>query len=253
MLLQAPVAQSQAILDASYSLGKDAKRFLMLVFQQITTKQNQDGWYYVKVSDFAQVYNLTAHEASRDVRGAHDDLWNNNIRIYSDDEILEKRFIIDRTVRRSHGEYGVRFHPDLLPYLHDLSLSFSHKLVDVAYLRNAHHIRLYMWLNARKSDGVIDITVAYLKERLELWRNRSYERYGNIKSRVIEPALVAINETTPLNVQLEEIRQGRIVVLLRFHIAEKSTVNQKLQTAPVICGANCSLSKIQVDQEDPLS
>ncbi len=248
-LLQTPVAQSQAILDASYNLGKDAKRFLMLVFQQITSKQNSDGWYFIKVADFAQVYNLSTHEASRDVRGAHDDLWENNIRIFpSEDEILEKRFIIDRNVRRAHGEYGVRFHPDLLPYLHDLSVSFSHKLADVAYLRNAHHIRLYMWLNARKSEGVVDITVAFFRERLELWRNKSYERYGNIKSRVIEPAISAINETTPLNVVFEEVKVGRIVVSLRFHVSEKSSFDERLQIAPVICGANCSLSKIDVDQ-----
>lgn len=223
-LRQALVTQSQAVMDARYDLNKDAKRFLMLVSQQSgnPTSQNNEGWYCVKVSTYADVFSLSTHEAGRDIRGAVKALWDGKITVYirEGDDVTEinKRWIIEEKKRPSYGEYWVRFHPDLLQYLHDFTKSYSHPLEHVVEMGNDYHIRLYDWIYANRAEGGIRIEIEYIRDRFELDRQPAYARYNNIKRRIIEPAIENINKYTPLVVEYSEIKDGRKVVAIKFTI-----------------------------------
>jgi plasmid replication initiation protein len=221
---QALVTQSEAVLDARYDLSKDSKRVLMLISQQsgIATSQNNDGWYCVKTSEYSQAFNLSSHESGRDIRGAVQTLWDEKITVYIKDgdnvDELNKRWIIEERKRPAYGEYWIRFHPDLVPYLHDISNNYSHPLEHVDSMKSTHHIRIYDWIYASRASGSVTLDVEFIKNRFKLDLLPAYSRYNNFKRRVIEPAVENINLHTPLTVEYKEIKQGRKVISIQFNI-----------------------------------
>ena len=71
-----------------------------------------------------------------------------------------------------------------------------------------------------KTTGVKWITLESLKERLEL--TEQYERFYNLKVRIINPAIEEINNSTNLVVTWETTKKGRKITGLTFKIREKT-------------------------------
>ncbi|MEE9303229.1 MAG: replication initiation protein [Thiotrichaceae bacterium] len=66
----------------------------------------------------------------------------------------------------------------------------------------------------------LTITVANFKERLQL--EGKYERFANLKARVIEPAIKELNQKTSIEVKWVPIKKGRTVERLEFRFEEKA-------------------------------
>src|SRR5699024_9813423 len=70
------------------------------------------------------------------------------------------------------------------------------------------------------------VSLDHLKSLLGITQ-KSYDVYGNLKNRVIRPSMKELNEETDLNIELEEVKEGRQVIELIFKINKKQSSKQK--------------------------
>ncbi|MFY8352910.1 replication initiation protein [Pseudoalteromonas sp. SSM20] len=219
-LLSKDVDQSQAVVEAKYSISKDEQRILVLASQK--GKIDKDGWFTIRVADYALAFDLTSNEASRDMRQAYNNFWSQSITVENGDgKELEFRWIQARERDRKLGTFGFQFTDKLLPYIQDLSERVSYPLKDVAQITNPIHMRLYGWLYGYLEVGELVLDLDYMKEKFVLSSMPAYAKFNNFKRRILDSAVEKINETTPIIVNYEPIKEGRKISKIRFIITEK--------------------------------
>ena len=83
----------------------------------------------------------------------------------------------------------------------------SYRLEEVASLRSTYAIRLFEMLAQFSDTGVFVISVADFKQRLGI--EDKYDRFSNLKARVIEPAVKDLVAKTSLDVSWQGLSRAR--------------------------------------------
>lgn len=113
------------------------------------------------------------------------------------------------------GETKLFFTVHVQPYLVHLNQRFTtYELKRIADLTSTHSIRLFELLQQFRSTGFYRVSVAEFRELLEL--GPSYERYSNLKLKVIDPAIAELREKSGLLVELKTEKKGRAINRLTF-------------------------------------
>jgi len=90
----------------------------------------------------------------------------------------------------------------------------SYQLKRVAGLRSAHSIRIFEMLQQFSDTGFLKISLDDFKERLEL--GEQYQRFYDIKRRIIEPTIKELRTKSSLIIKYETTKKGRTVTGLVF-------------------------------------
>lgn len=113
------------------------------------------------------------------------------------------------------GETKLFFTVHVQPYLVHLNQRFTtYALKRIADLTSTHSIRLFRTATTVQSHGALKVSVAEFRELLEL--SPSYERYSNLKLKVIDPAIAELREKSGLFVELKTEKKGRAINRLTF-------------------------------------
>jgi plasmid replication initiation protein len=130
------------------------------------------------------------------------------------------RWVYMAEYKKGEGKVRLGFSPEIAPYLTMLHKRFtSYKLEDVASLRSAYAIRLFEMLVQFSETGLFVISVADFKLRLGL--DEKYDRFSNLKARVIDPAVKDLVTKTSLDIVWQGIKKGKTVDRLEFRFSEK--------------------------------
>lgn len=117
------------------------------------------------------------------------------------------------------GRISLEFDKDLVPHLLGLKEQFtSYRLKDVYRFGSVHTWRLYELLRQHKGLGKREFDVDELKAKIGL--AGLYERVGNLKARVIDPAIREINETSDIMCEYEQGKRGRRITGFLFIIRD---------------------------------
>jgi plasmid replication initiation protein len=109
------------------------------------------------------------------------------------------------------------------PYLLALKERFNiFRLGDVHQFRAASTWKLYENLNIYKYTGSWLATLDELRELLDV--EGKHDRFDSLRQRLIDPALMEINEKSNLSVEYAKEREGRKVTALRFFIRTKEKI-----------------------------
>ena len=124
------------------------------------------------------------------------------------------------------GETKLFFTVHVQPYLVHLNQRFTtYELKRIADLTSTHSIRLFELLQQFRSTGFYRVSVAEFRELLEL--GPSYERYSNLKLKVIDPAIAELREKSGLLVELKTEKKGRAINRLTFTFREGEPQNSE--------------------------
>ena len=128
-----------------------------------------------------------------------------------------------RIHKRRDGELSyleVFIDDELKPHLIQLKrftlLNKAHYATIIGKLHNPLIIRIYDLLKQYESIGKRKMELQSLKEMLEV--ADKYPLYGNFKQKVIVEAQKRLSAYADINFDLEEIKQGRSIIALVFHI-----------------------------------
>ena len=128
------------------------------------------------------------------------------------------------------GKVGLYLAPKVIPFLSQLASEFtSYRIRHVAKMTSVYAIRIYELLLQWREEGRREISLAWLKARLQL-QEGEYERIDVFRKRVIEPAVEQINAVSNLRVEYSCVKRGRTVVGLLFEFA--GAAESACDTAP---------------------
>jgi len=223
-LIQAHVAKSNALIEASYRLTSQEQRIVLSVISQIKPGEEitDQIMYSISVSDISELTGIKSDNLYKELENAALRLKRREVRLPDEpngkgkkSKVMVTSWLQSIQYVPNTGMIQVRFSHDILPYLTQLKNQFTvYKLKDIAKLTSSHAIRLYELLIQWKSTGCRTIEIDWLKNVLLL--NDKYPSIKDFKVRVLEPAINQINTETNLWVHWDQKKTGRKITHLCF-------------------------------------
>ncbi len=217
------VTKANALIEASYTLSLNEQRIVLACAAQLDGRKPlpKDNIFMLTVEEFQDLFGTDAKNAYREMEDAANKLYDRDIRKIDKKVKKRMRWVYMAEYRKGEGRVKLGFSPEITPYLTMLHKRFtSYRLAEVSELSSTYSIRLYEMLAQFQETGFLTITVDVFKERLQL--EGKYERFANLKARVIEPAVKELNQKTSIDVTWEPIKKGRAVERLVFRFEEKA-------------------------------
>ncbi len=181
----------------------------------------KDNVFVLSVEEFQELFNTDVKNAYREMEDAANKLYDRDMRKIDKQAKKRMRWVYMAEYRKGEGRVKLGFSPEITPYLTMLHKRFtSYRLAEVSELGSTYSVRLYEMLAQFQGTRYLTITVANFKERLQL--EGKYERFANLKARVIEPAIKELNQKTSIEVKWVPIKKGRTVERLEFRFEEKA-------------------------------
>ncbi len=120
----------------------------------------------------------------------------------------------------NEGKIIIRFSVDIKPYLSSLDGNFtSYPQIHTLKFKGSYSHRIYEFLRQWLKFGSKEFSLIELKDRLEL--DESYDRIDNLKPRVIDPAILEINEYSDMWAKYSQKKTGRKVTHFLFSFGLK--------------------------------
>jgi plasmid replication initiation protein len=223
------VVKSNKVVEASYMLSLAEQRVLLACIAQIDSTAVLTEEYRFEitasgVADLAGLENLS--NTYRDLKKASEKLYERSVII--DDPEPDNPKITQRKTRwissidyvPGEGKVVLSFAFGIIPYLSQLSQEFTkYKLKHVARFESVYSIRLYELLVQWSSVGEREIEVEWLKNQFQV--GDKYSRLVDLKKRVIDPAVVEINQHSNLWVRYGQRKSGRNITHFQFQFGLK--------------------------------
>ena len=223
------VVKSNKVIEASYLLSLSEQRVLLACIAQINSKKEltEHFQFEVTASEIVDLVGLdNFSNAYRDLKKAAEKLYDRSVTINDPDPnnplITQRktRWISSIDYIPKEGKLVLNFSSGVIPYLSSLSKEFTkYKLKHVARFESIYSIRLYELLVQWSSMGEREIEVEWLKKQFQV--ADKYKRLGDLKKRVIEPAVAEINEHSNLWVKFGQRKSGRTITHFQFEFGMK--------------------------------
>lgn len=223
------VCKSNALVEAAYRLSVQEQRILLACISQVRRDEvvTDEVLYSVTAADLAQLSGTVIEGAYSELKAAALRLKRREVRLTEEPngkgrkpKVMITGWVQTIFYIEGEGRVELRFTKDMLPYLTELTRQFTkYALADVAKMDSAHAIRLYELLMQWGNTGQRVIAVDDLRHWLQL--EERYPLMADLRRWVIAPAVVQINEHSPLNVTWEARKTGRKITHLAFTFTQK--------------------------------
>ncbi|MCP4903061.1 MAG: replication initiation protein [bacterium] len=223
------ITKSNELVRASYKLTINEQRLILSCIAQLDPRKpipkTRDGDIKpmrITVEDFAEMYRVsdrsTAYTALKE---ATERIYERDIKTYDKRGRRYGRFRWVQSIEYHDGQGHVElvFTQHVAPYITLLHKQFTtYILKQISTVNSIYSIRLFELLMQFKGTGTVVISVDELKMLFEL--EGKYDRFTNLKARVIEPAVLELRTKANLDITWEPLRRKRQVQSLRFTFQE---------------------------------
>lgn len=223
---QLTVKQDNELINASYKLGLDAKRLLLLGMAKISDKpdlwRQQEHTVRVTADEWIAHYGSDRANVYRQMREALDDLYAADIVLVNNGQRQHSfRWINERQYHGGQGWLELTFTRRVLLYTSKLVTAFtSLQLLNVGGLRSWYSIRTYELIAQFRGTGWRHISIADYRAALGM-DAAVYPRFADLKRRVLDHACEEISAKSNLLVSYELRRRGKAVEAIRFSCQDK--------------------------------
>ena len=218
------IYKDNKIIEACYKLSLSEQRILLMAISHVnsTKKLSDTERFILSADEYSLIFSTTKKEAFRELKEAMVTLSERWVKVIDNGDTLEKvRWLSTRSSTNSTQSISFYFGSGIIKYLSQLTGEFTrYKLINVAGINSVYAIRIYEMLMRWKAKREITLTVEELKSRMEL-TTKAYTLFGNIKLKVIEPAMFEIKSHTDINPGYELIKKGNKVISIRFYFSYK--------------------------------
>ncbi len=217
------ITRHNGLIEGCYKLTLDEQRLLYLCMVQLDPRKiiPKDNSFTVSAKDFAEVFPIDERSVYGQLESASKSLAERWLKTPNGKYREQFRWVFGVRYHDKEGKVTLGFSPWVIPFLTDLKEQFSSlKLSQVTCLKSIYSIRLLEFLTQFKSTGKFVIDVEEFKKRLDI--QNEYQRFYNLKMRVIEPAVKELQSKSNLNISWKTIKAGRTIKKLEFRFNEKS-------------------------------
>ena len=122
-------------------------------------------------------------------------------------------------VKYKNGNLKLKINRELKPFYLSLDWYTKYQLKNIMQFKSTYSFRLYELLKQYENIGNRLITVNDLRIALDIDKNH-YSKYANLKQKVINVVLKEINNNTDLHIEIEELKEVRKVIAIKFNIKQ---------------------------------
>ena len=168
------------------------------------------------------------YNAYRDLKTASERLFERKIRLQLDNgKELLTRFVQSVIFDPEAGAVNIRFATDIYPYLSELEKNFTkYRLANIVQLTSVYAVRLYELLICWLGQGLHNKEFDIDDFRRLMGVDDKYSQFGQLKDRVITPALEQINEFTDHQIRVSYRKVGQYSALL-LSVSTLRTLNRQ--------------------------
>ncbi len=226
------VTKSNDLVVAAYKLTLNEQRLLLAAISQIDPRKPMPRPITITAHEFADHYQMPVKQAYEALKEASNALFERDVKTFDGRYKTRFRWVDRIDYLDGGGETKLFFTIHVQPYLVHLNKRFTtYELKRIADLTSTHSIRLFEMLQQFKSTGFYTVSVEEFRDLLEL--GPSYERYSNLKGKVIDPAIKELREKSGLEITLKTQRKGRAIDRLSFTFRDQDQMKLDfLEPAP---------------------
>ena len=227
------VVKHNDLVTASYAMTRHEQNLLLSCISQIDSRKRlEEGHVFTLTVEQARdlFYNGNdQNHAYRDLKTASERLFERKIRIQLDNgKELLTRFVQSVIFDPEAGAVNIRFATDIYPYLSELEKNFTkYRLANIVQLTSVYAVRLYELLICWLGQGLHNKEFDIDDFRRLMGVDDKYSQFGQLKDRVITPALEQINEFTDHEIRVSYRKVGRTFRFIRFSFNVKDREKSK--------------------------
>ena len=214
------VVQSNELIEASYRLSLIEAKVILKIASMIKREDKVFDDYHISAKTLMKEIN-SGERNYAELKKATEGLVSKTATLKESDGDLQISFLASAkhyTKGVKKGMIRFRLDPGLKPYLLQLKKKFtSFRLENTLNLRSIYAIRIYELLKQYEAIKKRSIQLQDFREILGL-KDTEYKLYGHFKTRIILPAQRELKKKTDLSFEFEEIKTGRSVTDIVFHI-----------------------------------
>lgn len=216
------VRKSNALVNAMLDLGLQANRFLAFTISRLDpTLEPKAGEHLdveIDVPGFSEAFNIDIKNAYREVESLADQLHRKIIQFESGPgERIKVGIITRQRYLDGEGRVWLRFDEYLVPHILGLKEHYTpYRIRDVYQFQRASTWRVYELLKQHIKIGKREFDLDEFKWKVGI--DGKYNSIGDLKKRILDPAIEEINTTSDIKIQWENIKRGRKVTGFRFFI-----------------------------------
>jgi len=223
------VTMSNALIRAGHGLTLGEKRIIMCAVSQLDSNARvQPGTVLrtkINASDYAELYTLDPTTAYEQLRDAAKALYKRSISFFEaayrrsgkplPPTVVHMRWVGEARYQEGEAWIELAWWPALLPHLVGLRKQFtSYQLKQASALRSVYSWRLLELLMRFEGTGWAEYTIEDFCASMET--PASLSDFGQIRRRVIEPAITELTQKDCWLIEYKTIKRGRKVTSLRF-------------------------------------
>jgi len=216
------VVMHNNLIRGKYNYGLADLRFILTLISMIKPEDTEFQEYQLGAKQFSDLLDSKFKDEYSRIKKFGIEL-SSRILIIEDQQKSE--FKIRNWFRKfdySKGVITCAFNEDLKPYLLQLGGTFtSFSLGACLHMRSKYGIVVYMLAKSWEGCGKFSITVEDFKELLGI-TGKAYDRYNNLRAKVLDKALDEINNTGDIFVSVAEEKTGKKITKLHFTILRAS-------------------------------
>ena len=216
------VVKNNQLINAHYKLSAGEQKLVLTLCSKIKSDDITFKEYELEAKEFFELLGLKSLENYSYLHNVSKKLAGRVISIDTGNGFRIFPWMHHVEYIANEGKVLLQFHEYLAPYLLYVknNIYTKYKLGVVLNFKSEYSIRIYELMKQvypRIKERVI--AIEDLRKILGIEKGE-YALYGHFKSKVIKQAQKEINEGSDIEIQLEEMKQGRKVVALHFEIQE---------------------------------
>ena len=231
------VRKSNDLVNARYDFNIRENRVFLMLLTQIQPNDADFKPYQFRTSEFIRAFRLSSKDVYAELEKVTDGLLKKIVKIPGQKN--GRDFVFKATLVSSFeyfkdgsGLIKATFHPKLKPFLLHLKTQYlTYDIRNVAGLSSSHALRLYELIKQYETIGSRAIALDELKILLGV-SDKYTGRYHGFKVKVLLPAQKQIGGNTDVAFDFQEIKRGKSVDSVRFHIfktrRQTEAISQKL-------------------------
>lgn len=216
------------IMNSSYDLSLEEQKIILTLASMVQPTDEEFKPYKFRINDFMELLGVDTKTKYTEIPKITKELMKKVFEIHEGDTLIQTAWLSSATYKKGSGIVELEFSPKLKPYMLHLKEKFTqYKLANILSMKSKYSPRMYEFLkcNEFKNQNYMEIEVDELRKLLKV--ENIYTLYADFKRKIILKTQKELKKISDISFEFEELKTGRKVTAIKFHIKSKNKQNTK--------------------------